>query len=255
MLQRSLIFVGKRRGPITGAPPTFANAERIALKTSVGRVDALYLAPRSAPGSAPAGQKVAAFIFAHGNAETIEDWPEWFEVTRPPELAVLLVEFPGYGWSEGEPSAKGVRETLSVAYDWLVARPEIDRTRIIGYGRSLGGGAICKLIGHKPLAALILSSTFTSLRPFAREMFAPPFLLEDPFDNLAAVKRFEGPLLVLHGARDQVAPYAHGQELAAAKPGARLLSYDAGHNDCPPEPLQYAEQLEAFLAEHQLIAR
>jgi fermentation-respiration switch protein FrsA (DUF1100 family) len=252
MLQRTLIFVGKRRGPITGAPPSFPNAERVALETPAGRVDALYMAPRVPPSR---GYKAPAVLFAHGNAELIDDFPEWFEVVRPPELAVLLVEYPGYGWSEGEPSAASARDTLELAYDWLVARPELDPARIVGYGRSLGGGALCTLVGRKRFAALVLSSTFTSLRPLARSMFAPPMLLEDPFDNLAAVKRFEGPVLVLHGTSDEVIPYPHGEELAAASPRAKLLSYRAGHNDCPPDPASYAEQLAAFLTDSGLLVR
>lgn len=250
-LQRDLIFGGKRRGPIPAdAPPTFANAERIALKTTGGRVDALYLPPRGGLSA-----RAPALLFTHGNAERIEDFPDWFEVVRPPGVAALLVEFPGYGWSEGEPSAASVRETLAVAHDWLCARPDIDRARIIGYGRSLGGGAICTLVGHRPLAALVLSSTFTSLRPFAWRMFAPPVLLRDALDNLEALKRFEGPVLIVHGSFDELIPYAQGQELAAATPRAKLVTYPAGHNDCPPDAGEFAAELKAFLQDHALIAR
>jgi pimeloyl-ACP methyl ester carboxylesterase len=252
VLQRAMIFGGKRRGPIPAAPPpVFELAARIALQTPSGRVDALYMPPRRAP---DAGAKAPAILFAHGNAELIEQFPEWFEAVRPPDVAVLLVEFPGYGWSEGEPTASSVREALAVAHDWLSARPEIDRTRIIGYGRSLGGAAMCTLVGHRPLAALILSSTFTSLRPFAWRMLAPPVLLRDAFDNLAAVKRFEGPVLIVHGSIDELIPYEQGQALAAATKRATLVTYRAGHNDCPPDAAQFARDLKAGLDEHALIA-
>ena len=251
-LQRALIFGGKRRGPIPAtAPPAFQLAERIALETPSGRVDALYLAPRIAPAG---DTRAPAILFAHGNAELIEHFPEWFEAVRPPEVAVLLVEFPGYGWSEGEPTGRSVRDALTVAHDWLSARPEIDRTRIIGYGRSLGGAAICSLIGPRPLAALILSSTFTSLRPFAWRMLAPPVLLLDAFDNLAAIQRFDGPIMVVHGSIDELIPYEQGQALAAATKRAKLVTYRAGHNDCPPNAAQFAGDLKTFLAEHALIA-
>jgi pimeloyl-ACP methyl ester carboxylesterase len=252
VLQRDLIFGGKRRGPMpASAPPVFPNAERIALKTAAGRVDALYLAPR---GPASAGQKAPAFLFAHGNAELIEDFLEWFDAVRPAGVAALLVEFPGYGWSEGEPTGDSVREALVLAHDWLSARPDIDASRIIGYGRSLGGGAICSLVGHKPLAALVLSSTFTSLRPMAWRMFAPPMFLRDALDNLSALKRFDGPILVVHGSFDELIPYAHGQELAAATPRTKLMTYPAGHNDCPPDATVFAADLHAFLRDNALIA-
>lgn len=252
MLQRDLIFGGRRKGPIPAVPPrSFASAERIALKTPSGRVDALYLAPRVVPAR---GAKAPAVLFAHGNAELIEDFPDWFERVRPPELAVLLVEFPGYGWSEGEPTGESVRDALAVAHDWLTARPEIDGSRIIGYGRSLGGAAICTLVGHRPLAALVLSSTFTSLRPLAWRMFAPPVLLRDAFDNIAAIQRFAGPVLVVHGSHDELIPYEHGQALAAATQRTKLVTYRAGHNDCPPDAEQFAADFHAFLSEHGLLA-
>jgi fermentation-respiration switch protein FrsA (DUF1100 family) len=252
LLQTNLIFAGKRGGaPVLSPrlPPLPEGVERVAIATPSGRLEALYLAPRYVE----EGSRAPAILFAHGNAELIEDWPSWFERVRDAELAVLIVGYPGYGRSDGVPSGASVRSALLAAYDWLVARPEIDSQRIIGYGRSLGGGVMSTLIGKRPLAALILSSTFTSLRPFASRMLLPSFLLREPFDSLDAVRRFEGPLLVVHGRRDELVPYAHGQALARAARNGKLLSFDAMHNDCPPDAATYAPQLAAFLREHGLI--
>ena len=77
-------------------------------------------------------------------------------------------------------------------------------------------------------------------------------MLLDTFDNVAAVKRFEGPILVVHGSIDELIPYAHGQQLAAASQRAKLVTYRAGHNDCPPDSEQFASDLKAFLDEHAL---
>jgi uncharacterized protein len=142
---------------------------------------------------------------------------------------------------------------MLAGYDHLAARPEIDRARIIGFGRSLGGGAVCTLVGRRPLAALVLTSTFTSARPFAAGMLVPGFLARDPFDNLAAVQRFDGPILIAHGRRDSVIPYAHGEQLARAARHVRFVSYDADHNDCPPEWSVFALELRAFLEQHGLL--
>lgn len=252
LLQNSLIFVGKRRGAVpidVRVPPVPEGVERVAIATPAGRVEALYLPPRHVE----AGSRAPAVLFAHGNAELIEDWPAWFEEVRPPELAVLLVEYPGYGRSEGVPTGASVRGAMLAAYDWLTARPEIDGARIVGYGRSLGGGAVCTLIGKRPLAALVLSSAFTSVVPFAARMFLPAILVREPFDNLSAVRGFEGPVLVIHGRQDEVVPYAHGMALAQAAKRGKLLSYDAMHNDCPPDAMMYSGELASFLLEHGLI--
>ena len=79
----------------------------------------------------------------------------------PRALHVLLVEYPGYGRSGGNPSEDsrhrrpGSPRTTGRRHD-----PRVDATRIVGYGRSLGGGAIAQLAARRPLAALVLESTF-----------------------------------------------------------------------------------------------
>ena len=73
--------------------------------------------------------------------------------------------------------------------------------------------------------------------------------MRDPFDNLSAVRSFHGPVLVVHGRQDEVVGFAHAGRLVAAAPDARLMSLDCGHNDCPPDPARFWEQVAAFLAE------
>lgn len=251
VLQGHLIFVGQRRGRVVGAPPVFAGVERVAIATPTGLVDALYLAPEPAEGQ----QRATAILYAHGNAELIEDWHQWFAHVRPTGVAVLIVEYPGYGRSAGGPSQASVRDAMLAAHDWLSQRAEIEPSRIVGYGRSLGGGAVCTLIGQRPLAALILSSTFTSLRPFAAGMLLPAMLVRHAFDNLAAVRTFKGPVLVIHGQLDELVPFSHGQALVAAAQDGQLLVYPAGHNNCPPDAVAFAPQLEDFFLRHGLIGK
>jgi len=102
---------------------------------------------------------------------------------------------------------------------------------------------------RRPVAALVLESSFTSLRAFAGRFYAPGFLVRDPFDNLDELQRYKGPLLVLHGRQDPIAPFAHGEALAAAVAGAEFLPMACGHNDCErPWPA-----VLSFLQRHQLL--
>jgi uncharacterized protein len=99
------------------------------------------------------------------------------------------------------------------------------------------------------VAALVLESTFTSLRPFFRPFGIIGPLVLDPYDSVEAVKEFQGPTLVLHGEHDEIIPVWHGRELAARARNAELHLLDCGHNDCPrPWPL-----LRAFLERHALL--
>ena len=164
-------------------------------------------------------------------------------------MGVLLVEYPGYGRSEGSPSERSIAEALSAGYDSLVARPDVDPDRIVLVGRSLGGGAICTLAGRRPSAALILMSTFTSIRTMAWRHLLPGFLVRDPFDNLAVVRDYPGPILIIHGTADGVVPYSHGLSLSLAASNSRLITYRCGHNDCPPDWPAFWYEAETFLRE------
>jgi hypothetical protein len=218
--------------------------EQIWLDTADGRVEAWFMPPvqGSAQGPAP------AVIFGHGNAELIDHWPEEFRRFSEMGMGLLLVEYPGYGRSQGSPSQESVTRTFVAAYDWLANQKDVaDPSRIVLFGRSLGGGAVCQLAAQRPSAALILMSAFTSARAFAKRYLAPGFLVRDPFDNLSLVKTYPGPVLVIHGDRDEVIPYGHGKKLAEAAQNGRLITYSAGHNDCPPNMRVFWKDMENFL--------
>ncbi len=207
-------------------------------------VEAWYLPPLA--GSGP----TAALIFTHGNGELIDYWAEEFQVVGEWGVAVLLVEYPGYGRSGGSPSQESITRTMLAAYDALVARPEIDPARIVAYGRSLGGGAACALARQRQVAALILESTFTGVRPLARRAGVPGWLVLDPFDNLATVSEFEGPILVIHGDRDRIVPADNGRRLHEAASNSELHLLPCGHNDCP----RPWARVERFLEESGLFS-
>jgi len=242
LAQRSLLFPAPGAA---GAPARPADAERIWLAAADGARSEAWFLPAAAPAAAPR----PLLVFTHGNGELIDFWPAAFDEPRGWGVGVLLVEYPGYGRSPGHASERTITAGVVAAYDWARTRPDVDPARIVAYGRSVGGGAACQLAARRPVAALILESTFTSIRPFARGFGAPAFLVRDPFDNLAVVRGWRGPLLLLHGSRDDIIAPSHGQALAAAAPQAELHLLPCGHNDCPRQwPL-----VRAFLDRHGLL--
>ena len=254
LLQRSLVFPRLQIREPPGQGEEYPQRQVIWLETSFGRVESWYFPAvgrgKSAVGSPDGVTRLApAVVIAHGNAEVIDHLPPLFLRFTDLGLAVLLVEYPGYGRSDGSPSQETVRETFVAAYDLLAARPEIDRNRIIAFGRSVGGAAACVLASERPVASLILFSTFTSLRSMAHRFLVPGFLARDPFDNLQVVRSYPRPVLVLHGSEDGLIPFRHGETLAAAAPRGRLVSYPCGHNDCPADWERFWSDVEAFLSE------
>ncbi|MGD8523327.1 MAG: alpha/beta hydrolase [Desulfobacterales bacterium] len=252
LIQRQILYP---RNLIPSLPPStqkIPGREKIWLDTSFGMVESWLLRPAIENPSVPA----PAVIFAHGNGELIDFWPDELKpFTTRFGMALLLVEYPGYGRSAGKPSQENITETFIAAYDTLTARKDIDRSRIILFGRSLGGGAVCALAGQRPSKALILMSTFTSVRSFAVRYMVPGFFVKDPFDNLALVRSYSGPILFLHGKYDGVIPFRHSVALQKAAKKSQLIAYDAGHNDCPPDWEVFWQHLESFLREIEIIDR
>jgi len=218
-----------------------AGGERVWLDADGARVEAFFL---------PARGRAPVLIFAHGNGELIDDWVDAFAPLRDSGVSVLLVEYPGYNRSTGTPSQARITRAMIAAYDWLAQRPEFDPARVAGYGRSIGGGAVCALARERPLAALVLESTFTSARAIAAGLGLPGFLVRDPFDNAAALARFAGPVLIIHGEEDEIIAVSHARALHAQLARSRLVIVPGcGHNDCP----RPWDLLREFLSEARLL--
>jgi pimeloyl-ACP methyl ester carboxylesterase len=235
IVQRSILFP---RHLIFGAgrpAPTVAGLEAFWLNTGQGQVEAWYL-PSTTPG---ATGPAPLMIITHGNAERIDDWVEPVAGLRRMGVGVLLVEYPGYGRSQGLPSQASITEALVAAYDLMIDHPQVDPNAIVLFGRSVGGGAA---------AALILFSSFTGVRALARSYGLPGFAVRDPFDVLQVVRSYPNPVLVLHGRYDSTIPYAHGIALYAAAANGELIVYECGHNDCVHNWESFWGDLRPFLA-------
>jgi len=242
-VQRQVIFPRYQISEFSSTEDKISGLEKIWLNTSSGRVEAWFMPPESGHDKSAC----PAVIFAHGNAELIDFWPEEFKNFAALGVGVMLVEYPGYGRSEGSPSKKSINEAFLSAYDILVARKDVDPERIVIFGRSIGGGAACSLAAKRPSAVLILKSTFISIRSMASEFFVPGFFAKDPFDNLTIVKSYSKPVLIIHGKYDEIIPYSHGVALYEAAKNGKMITYDCGHNDCPPNWEVFWRDIELFL--------
>ncbi len=240
-MQRQALYPAPPAPP--GEPTLPPRAERVWLGDD-DLTEAWFLRPPSRE------NRFSVLIFTHGNGELIDHWgPVWANVTQR-GVGVLLVEYPGYGRSGGSPGQKSITRTMLHAYDFIVDQPGVDPDAIVAHGRSLGGGAACALALERPLAAMVLESSFTSVRAMASRLGFPGFLVVDPFDNLTAVSELDIPILVLHGAHDEIIPVEHGEALAAAAE-TELIRMPCGHNDCPFS----WPWVEPFLADHGLLDR
>lgn len=247
--QRSLMYPG-RAIDVGRQPPLSPGTVPLRIDTACGRVEAWFLPSKGRE----AESKRPVLLFFHGNGEVIDFLPDEAEELRAMGMGVLLVEYPGYGRSEGTPSEESITAAAVAAYDAVIGRSDVDSRRVVAFGRSLGGGAACALGRQRPLAALILQSPFTSTRPFARRMLLPGFLVRDVFDNRQALAAYPGPVLVLHGIHDDIIPVGHGRELARAARRGRLVELACAHNDCPPDRRAFLRTVGGFLRDEGILA-
>ena len=248
LAQRSVIYPGRGIRAPASPPEPASGMLPLWLETRFGRTEAWFL-----PGKREFSGRRPVVLFFHGNGEIIDYLPEQVAGFRAMGIGVLLVEYPGYGRSDGKPSEASITATAVAAYDAMARRDDVDPARIVAYGRSLGGGAACALSRQRPLAAIILQSPFISTRPFARRFLLPGFLVRDVYDNRAALAAYSGPVLIMHGRFDDIIPFAHGEELARTARNAEFVEFACGHNDCPPEWPRFWRIIAAFMSHHGVV--
>jgi len=174
-------------------------------------------------------------LWFYGNGENIAAIHPVLRDFQPPGAALLAVDYPGYGGSQGRATEGGLYAAAGAAYAALVAHPGVDPRRIYVYGRSLGSAVATYTATRHPVAGLILESPFTSAPAMARHLygFLPRFALRLQLDNLVSIRQVRCPVLLFHGTADRLVPTAMGMQVAAAAAGPVevVLIHGSGHND------------------------
>jgi fermentation-respiration switch protein FrsA (DUF1100 family) len=243
VMQRELMYPrNAARAEIAGA--NLPGLEETALTTSDGeRLVAWVVPPRE-------GKPV--LLFFHGNAGNFGRpiRQARFRALTEDGTGLFAVNYRGYGGSTGTPTEEGLLLDARAAYAAAVARFGADR--LIGYGESLGTGVVLKLAAEQPLPAVILEAPYLSTAAVAQ--LAYPFvpialLMEDQFRSDQVIGKVKAPLLVLHGERDSVIPFAQGQALyALANPPKRFIRFPEGNHENLPEHGSVPE-IRRFLAD------
>lgn len=151
-------------------------------------------------------------------------------------LATLLFDYRGYGENNGQPSEEGLAQDALAAYDYVVARNEVNPDRLVYFGESLGTGVAVRLATERSPGALILRSPFTSLIDVGRHhypLLPVATLLRDRYASIDRIADIKCPLLVITAAHDSVVPSELSRQLyEAARPPKHLVIIDGvDHND------------------------
>jgi len=204
-------------------------AEQVALDSEGVRIHGFYLPTDRARRNA------RAILFLHGNAGNASHrLPNAAELARL-GADVLLIDYRGYGMSEGTPSESGAYADARAGLAHLTEERGFPEQRIVLFGRSLGAAVAVDLARDTDLAGVILESTFSSAADVARATMGPvlAYLARGRFDSASKIDRIRSPLLFFHGDRDQIVDYELGRRLFELAPEPKQFETisGAGHND------------------------
>lgn len=153
---------------------------------------------------------------------------------KPAEWGWLLVNYRGYGLSKGRPSEDALKEDARLIYDWAVKRPDVDASRIVVMGRSLGSYVAVSLANTRPVSGVILTTPFDSIASIGerRYPYLPlQLLVGHRYNSIAQAPNIDKPALFVLAENDAVTPAENGESLAKAWGGPKriLTLKDSGH--------------------------
>jgi len=174
-------------------------------------------------------------LFFHGNAGNISHRLEKLELLNRMGCNLLLVDYRGYGRSDGQPSETGTYLDARAAWEHVTQSRAVSPDRIILFGESLGGAVAIELAGHVQPAGLIVESTFTSLADVARihyPLLPTRWLLRYRYDSIARIGLVRCPKIHVHGRDDSLVPIELARRLfdAASQP-KQFIETPGGHNE------------------------
>jgi hypothetical protein len=191
------------------------------------------------------GAAAGTVLHLHGNAANVSNHLPLAAWLPRAGFNVLMLDYRGFGRSEGRPTLDGVLADARAALAHLRSRRDVDATRLIVFGQSLGGATALRLLAEDAAGVrlAVIDSAFASYRGIARDaalqsiVLAPflplalPLLPGADKDPVTALARIDVPLIFVHGRTDRVIPFKHGEQLfAAAKEPKRLIAVERGQH-------------------------
>jgi len=242
LAQESLLFYPQPAIARPAAPAGW-RIEEVALQTRDGKRLAGVLAM-------PPVARPPLVVFFGGNAQEATSFAPSVAQTYG-ERAVLLMNYRGYGASEGRPGEAALVGDGIEVFDWAARRADIDASRIALHGVSLGTGVAVQVAAARPAKCVVLTSPYASALDIAREMYPwlpVALLLRHPFDSAARAPALRMPALILMGSADTLIPPRHSERLASlwGGPVERATFEGFGHNDIDVDP-RYAGTIREFL--------
>ncbi len=194
----------------------------------------------------PVKNNNGVILILHGKSGNISNRLTFLNYfSRKLGLSAFIIDYRGYGKSEGVPDEKGTYMDAEAAWNYLTAIKKIKSQDIIIFGRSLGGPIAARLAGKVDAKALILESTFTTLTELVTQLY--PYLpvrkfFKYKYPTIDYLKKVNSPVLIIHSSEDDYIPYSHAMKLySTANKPRQLLKIKGSHS------INYIKSEEAYI--------
>jgi len=138
----------------------------------------------------------------------------------------LMVNYRGFGLSGGVPNMQAVLEDSKLVYDWAAARPDVDATNIVLFGRSLGSFVAVTVAAARHARGAILATPFDSAVALGEKRFPllpVRWIVGDRFDPVSYAPIISVPALFVLAENDEITPAENGRALAQKWGGLKEL--------------------------------
>jgi len=204
----------------------------------------------------PARNHKGVMLFLHGSGGNISSRLTFIDYfNRKLGLSVFIIDYRGYGKSEGRPNEIGTYLDARAAWEYLAVSRKIKPGEIIIFGRSLGGSIAAWLAKEVKARALILDSTFTSIKDIAAELY--PYLpvrrfFKFNYPTIDYLKDTSQPVLIIHSSEDDYIPFSHAVKLynAAKEPRQFLKIMGLHNNNYIKSEEIYLEGIKSFISRY-----
>jgi len=204
-------------------------------------------------------QSAPTILFFHGNGEIGPEYDDIARVYNQKNINFIIADFRGYGFSSGVPDVENTQSDAHIILDFVLKYLKENNYSgsLILMGRSLGSVSVLELAKRYPhdFSGLIIESGFADEEPLFKLIGTTAelsgFSKEDGFLNGEKMKKYDGPLLIIHAEEDHIVPFSQGKalyDLSPSKNKTFIPISSANHNNILGVSFQkYFDEVEKFV--------